>query len=158
VSVSVRTVAFDDLPGLAGEDLGVSAWHEVTQEQVQLFADATGDHQWIHVDVERARGGPFGAPIAHGFLTLSLYPVLIDEIVAIEGCGLIVNYGLNKVRFPAPVPVGSMLRLQLTLTAAEGRPDGSVEAIFALTFEVQGGSKPVCVAESVLRYLPPSGD
>jgi acyl dehydratase len=153
-----RTVAFAELPGLAGEQLGVSEWHEVTQEQVRLFAEATGDHQWIHVDVERARSGPFGAPIAHGFLTLSLYPALKDEILAVEGAGLTVNYGLNKVRFPAPVPVGSRLRLRLEVASAEQRPDGSVEAVFALTFELEGGSKPVCVAESILRFLPPARD
>jgi acyl dehydratase len=130
----------------------------VTQEQVRLFAEATGDHQWIHVDVERARSGPFGAPIAHGFLTLSLYPALKDEILAVEGAGLTVNYGLNKVRFPAPVPVGSRLRLRLEVASAEQRPDGSVEAVFALTFELEGGSKPVCVAESILRFLPPARD
>jgi len=154
----VRTVAYDALPSLAGENLGVSEWHEVTQERVRLFADATGDHQWIHVDAERALAGPFGAPIAHGFLTLSLLPVFVDEILAVEGCGLTVNYGLNKVRFPAPVPVGSRLRLQMDVASAEERPDGSVEAVYAFTFEIEGGSKPVCVAESIFRYLPPVGD
>src|SRR3954447_1594685 len=129
----------EQLKQYVGQELRVGDWHLVTQEEINQFADATGDHQWIHVDVERARNGPFGAPIAHGFLTLSLYPVLIGEILAVEGCGLTVNYGLNKVRFPAPVPVGSLLRLQLDLAAADKRPDGSVEARFALTFEIQGG-------------------
>ena len=105
-STSVRQLRMDELPGLEGEKLGTSEWHEITQSQVQMFADATGDQQWIHVDPERAKGGPFGGPVAHGFLTLSLEPVLLDEIFAVAGGGTVVNYGLNKVRFPAPVPVG----------------------------------------------------
>jgi acyl dehydratase len=147
-------VAFADLPGLSGSELGTSQWHEITQERVQLFADATGDQQWIHVDPERAKAGPFGRPIAHGFLTLSLEPVLLDEILEVEGCGTVINYGLNKVRFPAPVPVGSRVRLHASVSGAEARPDGSVEVVFGLRFEADGSERPVCVAESIFRYLP----
>jgi acyl dehydratase len=135
-----------------GEHLGYSQWHEVTQEQVNLFADATGDHQWIHVNVERAKAGPFGAPIAHGYLTLSLVPVLLPEIVNVTGTSLTINYGLNKLRFPAPVPVGSKLRAGATLTQLDEVP-GGVQVTLTVTFEVEGGSKPVCVAEVVFRYL-----
>ena len=151
---AVQDVRIEDLVGLAGEKLGSSEWHEVSQEQVQLFADATGDQQWIHVDPERAKSGPFGFPVAHGFLTLALEPALLDEVIAVSGCSSVVNYGLNKVRFPAPVPVGGRVRMHATLARAEKRPDGSVEAILALEFELEGGPKPVCVAESVFRYIP----
>jgi acyl dehydratase len=138
----------------AGTALGVSSWHEITQSKVKLFADATGDHQWIHLDLERAREGPYGTTIAHGFLTLSLEPALLDEVVAVSGCSAVVNYGLNKVRFPAPVPVGSRVRMHVSLVSASERPDRGVETIFALEFEVEGGTKPCCVAESVFRYIP----
>ncbi len=154
MSASPRSVPLDGLVALAGEKLGVSGWVEITQSRVQTFADATGDQQWIHVDPERARSGPFGFPVAHGFLTLSLEPVLLDEILSVEDCGTVVNYGLNKVRFPAPVPVGGRVRMHATLTAADGRPDGSVEAVLGLEFELEGGTKPVCVAESIFRYIP----
>jgi acyl dehydratase len=153
-STTVRQLQLDELPGLEGEKLGTSEWHEITQSQVQMFADATGDQQWIHVDPARAKSGPFGGPVAHGFLTLSLEPVLLDEIFAVAGGGTVVNYGLNKVRFPAPVPVGGKVRMHATLTAAQVRPDGSLEAILGLEFELDGGSKPVCVAESIFRYIP----
>jgi acyl dehydratase len=141
----------DDLKQKVGEHLGYSPWHEVTQEQVNLFADATGDHQWIHVDVERAKQGPFGAPIAHGYLTLSLGPALLPQILRIEGISMGVNYGLNKLRFPAPVPVGSKARLGATLESVEDVAGGA-QAVLGLTFEVEGKDKPVCVAEAVFRY------
>jgi acyl dehydratase len=149
-STTVRQLQLDELPGLEGEKLGTSEWHEITQSQVQMFADATGDQQWIHVDPARAKSGPFGGPVAHGFLTLSLEPVLLDEIFAVAGGGTVVNYGLNKV----PGPVGGKVRMHATLTAAQVRPDGSLEAILGLEFELDGGSKPVCVAESIFRYIP----
>src|SRR5581483_3533260 len=101
------------------EHLGYSEWHEITQEQINLFADATGDHQWIHVDVERAKAGPFGAPIAHGYLTLSLTPTLLDEVISVSGVSMGINYGLNKLRFPAPVPVGSRVRAGVELGGVE---------------------------------------
>lgn len=146
-----RVVALDDLAGLAGERLGVSRWHTVTQEQVDLFADATGDHQWIHVDPERARSGPFGTTIAHGYLTLSLGPMLLWDIVEVTGASQVVNYGAGKVRFPSPVPVGSRLRLTVDLAAVE-EFDGGVEATLGLKFDVEGVDKPACVAEIIFRY------
>ena len=144
----------DGIAGLeqrVGEHLGYSDWHEITQEQVNLFADATGDHQWIHVDVERAKAGPFGAPIAHGYLTLSLAPTLLSEIMTVSGVTMGVNYGLNKLRFPSPVPVGSKLRAGATLAGVE-QVSGGVQVTLAVTFEVEGGSKPSCVAEILFRY------
>ena len=144
----------DGISGLeksVGEHLGYSEWHEITQEQVNLFADATGDHQWIHVDVERAKSGPFGAPIAHGYLTLSLAPMLLSEILVVSGVTMGVNYGLNKLRFPSPVPVGSKLRAGATLAGVE-QVSGGVQVTLSVTFEIEGGAKPVCVAEILFRY------
>ena len=144
----------DGISGLeqrVGEHLGYSEWHEVTQEQVNLFADATGDHQWIHVDVERAKAGPFGSPIAHGYLTLSLAPMLLSEILVVSGVAMGINYGLNKLRFPSPVPVGSKLRAGATLAGVE-QVSGGVQVTLAVTFEIEGGSKPACVAEILFRY------
>ncbi len=140
----------EGLRALVGQHIGYSDWHEVTQEQVNLFADATGDHQWIHVDVERAKAGPFGGPIAHGYLTLSLGPVLYPTIVRIEGFSMGVNYGANKVRFPAPVPVGARLRLGVKLLAVENIA-GGVQTTMEFTFECEGASKPSCVAEIIFR-------
>ena len=141
----------DGLKALVGEHLGFSEWHEVTQEQVNLFADATGDHQWIHVDIERAKAGPFGGPIAHGYLTLSLAPTLLEEILDVTGVGMSINYGLNKLRFPSPVPVGSKVRAGATLAGLEDVA-GGVQCTLALTFEIEGATKPVCVAEILFRY------
>jgi len=123
----------------------------VTQEQVNLFADATGDHQWIHVDIERAKAGPFGGPIAHGYLTLALTPALLSEILEVSGISMAVNYGLNKLRFPAPVPVGSKVRAGVTLDQLEDVA-GGVQVTLTVTFEIEGGTKPVCVAEILFRY------
>jgi acyl dehydratase len=141
----------DELKAKVGEHLGYSSYHEVTQEQVNLFADATGDHQWIHVDPERAKSGPFGGPIAHGYLTLSLAPSLIPEIVQVHGFSMGVNYGCEKVRFPSPVPVGSNLRAGAELVGVDDVA-GGVQVSMKLTFEVEGASKPSCVAEVVYRY------
>src|SRR5919202_2115119 len=136
----------DELKAKVGEHLGYSDWHEVTQEQVNLFADATGDHQWIHVDPERAaKESPFGGPIAHGYLTLSLVPDLLPQIVEITGFRMGVNYGTEKVRFPAPVPVGSRVRAGATLSSATPF-DGGVQMNMDVTVEVEGGSKPAMVA------------
>jgi acyl dehydratase len=149
------TTQIDGVAGLrarAGEHLGYSGWHEVTQEQVDLFAEATGDHQWIHVDVERANAGPFGTPIAHGYLTLSLTPTLLDEVFSMEGISMTVNYGMNKLRFPAPVPVGSRVRAGVELAGVED-VSGGVQAALTVTYEVEGASKPSCVAEVLFRYL-----
>jgi acyl dehydratase len=140
------------LRDLQGKHIGWTSWHEVDQKQVNLFADATGDHQWIHVDPERAASGPFGAAIAHGYLTLSLAPVLLSELLTVEGMAFGVNYGCNKVRFPSPVKVGSKLRLGAEVTSVEDVP-GGVQATYTLTIETEGSTKPSCVAEVVYRYL-----
>ena len=142
--------SLDKLPPLVGQEVAVSDWLTITQEQVNLFAQATGDHQWIHVDVEMARAGPFGAPIAHGFLTLSLLPKFIESAISIENTRMGVNYGLNKVRFPAPVPAGSKLRGRFKLI--EYVPlEGGAQVTVECTMEREGSDKPVCVAESLAR-------
>jgi acyl dehydratase len=140
-----------DLPSKVGEHIGYTGWHTVTQEQVNLFADATGDHQWIHVDPERAKSGPFGGPIAHGYLTLSLIPALLPEVLAVSGITMGVNYGTNKVRFPSPIPVGSELRLGLTLAAVE-EVQGGVQVTLDVVLEVKDAPKPSCAAQVVFRY------
>ena len=141
----------DELKALAGKDLGHSSWLEITQERVDTFADATGDHQWIHVDVERAKSGPFGGPIAHGYLTLSLVIPLWGEILEVEGIKMGVNYGLEKVRFPSPVPVGSKIRLSASVVSVEDVPGGA-QGTFDFTVEIDGVAKPACVARPVYRY------
>jgi acyl dehydratase len=141
----------EGLKGLVGAHLGYSEWHQVTQDQVNLFADATDDHQWIHVDIERAKAGPFGGPIAHGYLTLSLLPTLLSEILRVNGVAMTVNYGLNKLRFPAPVPVGSKLRAGAVLSSIEDVA-GGVQCELAVTFEIEGNTKPACVADILFRY------
>ena len=140
-----------ELPALVGQEVAVSDWIPVTQQQVDQFAEATGDHQWIHVDVERAKAGPFGGPIAHGFLTLSMIPRFFDSSLEIRGTRMGVNYGLNRVRFTAPVPVGSRLRARLVLKACEPLPDAGLQMTWLVTIEREGGDKPVCVAESISR-------
>jgi acyl dehydratase len=148
------TTIIDGLAGLrerVGSHLGYSGWHEITQEQVNRFADATGDHQWIHVDVERAKQGPFGGPIAHGYLTLSLAPALLPEVYQVEGISMAVNYGLNKLRFPSPVPVGAKVRAGATLVGVDDIERGAQVTMDA-TFEVDGQEKPACVAQLVFRY------
>lgn len=140
----------DDLKSRVGDHLGWSDYQVISQEQVNLFADATGDHQWIHIDVERAKAGPFGGPIAHGYLTLSLAPKLLAEVMTVEGVAMGVNYGCNKVRFPSPVPVGSKLRLGATLTSVDTF-DGGAQYVVTLTFETEGATKPSCVAETIFR-------
>jgi acyl dehydratase len=141
----------DGLRSLVGTDLGTGEWHEVDQRTVDLFADATGDHQWIHVDPERAKDGPFGRTIAHGYLTLSLAPVLLGDVLRVEGFSMGVNYGCNKVRFPAPVPVGSRVRVGATVAEVTD-VEGGVQAVLDLTIETEGGTKPSCVAQVVYRY------
>jgi acyl dehydratase len=136
----------------AGTALGSTAWREVTQAQIDSFADTTGDHQWIHVDPERAADGPYGATIAHGMLTLSLVPVLIGELVAVEAAAHGLNYGFEKVRFTAPVPVGSRLRGTGTLLRT-APVTGGTKATFGLTVEIEGAVKPACVAEQVIVWL-----
>jgi acyl dehydratase len=148
-----RTInGVDELKSLVGENLGTSDWLEITQDRVNLFAEATGDHQWIHVDPERAKDGPFGGTIAHGYLTMSLGPVLLPQVVTVTGFSMALNYGLNKLRFPAPVPVGSKVRLSAELIDVEDVA-GGVQVTYRLTFEVDGQDKPACVAEAVYRWL-----
>ena len=141
-----------ELKSLIGEHLGYSPYMDITQERVNQFAEATGDYQWIHVDVERAKAGPFGAPIAHGYLTLSLGPVLYPQVVRVDGFSMGVNYGANKVRFPSPVPVGSRLRLGVKLVEVKD-VTGGVEITLEFTFEVEGATKPSCVAEIIFRLF-----
>lgn len=137
---------------LVGQELGMSDWHCVTQEEVNLFAEATHDHQWIHVDPERCkRESPFGRPIAHGYYTLSLAPALLSQVFRVNGVRMGVNYGLNKMRLPSPVPVGSRVRLRATLNGFEPFQGGASVTI-SLTFEVEGEQKPCCVTEVIYRY------
>jgi acyl dehydratase len=143
-----------ELPALVGHEVAVSDWLTVTQEQVNLFAEATGDHQWIHVDVEKAKAGPFGVPIAHGFLTLSLIPQFVESSIEIRNSRMGVNYGLNKVRFTAPVPVGSRLRARMKLLACEPIDNDGVQMTWLVTVEREGSDKPVCIAESLVRRYP----
>ena len=146
------TTTMAEVPGLVGAELGSSDWHEVTQEHVNQFAEATGDHQWIHVDVERAKAeSPFGGPIAHGYLTLSLLAPLSSQVLAVTDTVMGVNYGLNKVRFPSPVPVGAKVRLTASLKSVE-EVTGGLQLTLAAVIEREGGDKPVCIAEPVYRY------
>lgn len=140
----------DDVKSSVGEEIGVSDWYAITQEEIDRFADATDDHQWIHVDPEKARDTPFGGTIAHGLLTLSLGPKFAYGLYTIENVAMALNYGYEKVRFPSPVPVGSKLRMRATLAGADDVP-GGVQMRVTQTFEIEGGEKPVCVAESLVR-------
>ena len=149
--MSVTVNGIEELQGLVGSHLGYSDWVVVDQERINRFADATGDHQWIQVDPERAKAGPFGGPIAHGYLTLSLGPELIQQIWDVKGVTLGVNYGANKVRFPSPVPVDSQLRLGAAVAAVEDI-EGGAQVLLDLVFEVRDAPKPSCVAQVVFRY------
>lgn len=140
-----------DLAACVGQEVAVSDWITITQQQVNLFAEATGDHQWIHVDPEKAAAGPFGATIAHGYLTLSLLPQFFESSMEIIDCRMGVNYGLNKVRFMAPVPVGSRLRARMTLLSAEPIAGNGLQMAWEVTVEREGAAKPVCVAEALVR-------
>jgi acyl dehydratase len=147
----MRTITgLDELKQAEGEELGVSDWHTITQADIDAFADVTGDHQWIHVDPERAKDTPFGGTIAHGYFTLSLAPRFTEQVMKLDGFAMAINYGLNKVRFPAPVPVDSAVRMRARLAELSEIPGGA-QMIMELTFERDGGEKPVCVAESVVR-------
>lgn len=141
-----------ELKTLVGQHLGYSQWLEIDQDRVNTFADATDDHQWIHVDVERAKAGPFGGPIAHGYLTLSLIIPLWEQLLEVEGVTTKVNYGLNKVRFPQPVPVNSKIRLGATLAAVEDIAGNGVQVVIDFVVERDGSDKPCCVAQAVHRY------
>lgn len=143
--------SLEALKAATGEQLGYSDWHTVTQKQINDFADATGDHQWIHIDPEAAAKGPFGTTIAHGYLTLSLLPMLVVQVVRVDGVRMGVNYGLNRVRFPAPVPVDSRVRAGVTLLEVTDIAGGA-QIVNEVTIEREGGDKPCCVAQSVARY------
>ncbi|PSL52441.1 acyl dehydratase [Saccharothrix carnea] len=143
----------DELAAAKGEHLGHGEWHEITQAEINLFADATGDHQWIHVDLEKAAAGPFGAPVAHGYLTLSLIPLLVRDIYTVQGLAMGVNYGLNKVRFPSPVTVGSRVRAGAELAEVTDVAQGK-QAVVKVTVEIEGNPKPACVAETVVLLVP----
>lgn len=143
--------SYSEVSACVGQEVCVTDWITITQEQINLFAQATGDHQWIHVDPERAKAGPFGAPIAHGFLTLSLLPRFFDMGLLIEGVKMGVNYGLNRVRFMAPVLVGSRLRARMTLQAADTLEPEGMQMTWLVSIECEGSDKPVCVAESLAR-------
>ncbi|MBB6414803.1 MaoC family dehydratase [Streptomyces massasporeus] len=149
--MSITVNGLDELKKLAGSDLGTSEWIEVTQERIDTFADATGDHQWIHVDPERAKEGPFGAPIAHGYLTLSLFIPLFTELLDVQGVTTKVNYGLNKVRFPSPVKAGSHIRLTAKLAEVEEVP-GGVQITVEGAIEIEGATKPAAVLQSLSRF------
>ena len=140
-----------ELAACVGQEVAVSDWITLTQSQINQFADATGDHQWIHLDAERAAAGPFGATIAHGYLTLSLLPKFFESAIRLVEAGMAINYGLNKVRFMAPVPVGSRLRARMELLAAEPVDNAGVQLTWRVTVEREGSAKPVCVAESLVR-------
>ena len=140
----------DELRAKIGDELGVSDWHEVTQEAIDAFAEVTGDHQWIHTDPERATQTPFGGTIAHGYYTLSLHPMFAQQLLRFEGFAFAVNYGLDRVRFPAPLPVGNRVRMRISLLAVDDVLGGA-QITMKLTFEGEGALKPVCVAESLTR-------
>jgi acyl dehydratase len=148
----MRNIAtLDEMKSLVGQEVAVSAWFDITQERINQFADATGDHQWIHTDVERARReSPFGGTIAHGFLTIALVPAMMDSALTLADVKMGINYGLNKVRLPAPVPAGSRVRARLTIQRIEDIPGGA-QVEWGVVIEREGGDKPVCVAEVLMR-------
>jgi acyl dehydratase len=150
----MRTFAnITELKAAVGEHFGHTEWRQISQEQVNLFADATGDHQWIHVDVEKAKEGPFGGTIAHGYLSLSLLPLFMKELIQVGGLAMGINYGLNKVRFPSPILVGARIRAGAELVDLKGTPSGYL-ANTRLTVEVEGQKKPACIAETLSLYVP----
>jgi acyl dehydratase len=146
-----------ELKQAIGKPLGVSDWLEITQDRIDKFAEATGDDQWIHVDPERAKDGPFGTTIAHGYLTQSLVNFFLPQIVEVRGIRMGVNYGADRIRFPAPVPVGSRIRASAELLEADDTKDGAVQAKIRVTVEIEGGERPACVIDTISRYYP-SGD
>jgi acyl dehydratase len=150
VTTTVSSVA--ELHDLVGKHLGYSEWWEISQDRIATFADATDDHQWIHLDAERAGAGPFGTTIAHGYLTLSLLVPMWHEILRFDGVRLAVNYGLNRVRFPSPVPVGSRIRAGATLVSVETVADASIQVVVDFVVEREGGEKPCCIAQGIYRF------
>ncbi|WBO62078.1 MaoC family dehydratase [Streptomyces camelliae] len=150
--MSTEANGLEELLALTGRDLGRTDWLEITQERVNTFADATDDHQWIHTDPQRAKEGPFGGPIAHGYLTLSLIIPLFGDLLHIGGISMSVNYGLEKVRFPSPVPVGAKIRLHGVVDSVEEIKGNGVQMLLNFTVEAEGNAKPVCVAQAVYRH------
>ena len=152
--MTAKALPATELKGMVGQQVGTSPWVTIEQERIDKFAEATGDHQWIHVDPERAKDGPFGSTIAHGFLTLSLLPALVWEVYTIDGARLSVNYGLNKLRFISPVKVGSRVRAHLTIASVEDVPGDALQVATTVTIELEGAEKPAAVAETLTRvYL-----
>jgi acyl dehydratase len=149
-----RFTTLAELAAVAGQEIAVTDWFTISQAQINQFAEATHDHQWIHVDTEKARHSPFGSTIAHGFLTLSLIPMLFESALAVTEVRMGLNYGLNKVRFPSPVPVNSRVRGRITLLAADAVDNNGLQLTWAVLIEREGGSKPVCIAESLSRMYP----
>lgn len=143
-----------ELKHSVGDSLGETDWLEIDQQRINLFADATGDHQWIHVDVEKAKQGPFGGPIAHGYLTASLANYFLPKLIEVQGISMGVNYGCDKIRFPAPVPVGSRVRGTGALTSVEETKDGGIQAKITVKIEIQGQDRPACVIETISRFYP----
>lgn len=149
--MTVQINGVDQLNQYRGKKLGYSAWHKVTQEQINKFADATGDHQWIHIDQEAAKQGPFGTTIAHGYLTLSLLPMLLPEVIEVENVGMAVNYGINKLRFPAPVPSNSEVRLSASISEVD-KFEGGVQVEMEVAIETRDNQKPSLVGQILFRY------
>lgn len=143
-----------DLPQHVGADLGETEWLEISQERINTFADATGDHQWIHVDVEKAKDGPFGAPIAHGYLTASLANLFLPQLLEVQNTSMGVNYGCDKIRFPSPVPVGSKIRGTGTVTSVEETKDGGFQVKVTITIQIEGNDRPACIIETISRFYP----
>ena len=150
----MKTATFETVASLAGQEIGVSDWVEITQERINAFADATGDHQWIHVDPERAKSGPFGGTIAHGYLTMSLVNLFLPQIMEVRGISMGVNYGADRLRFPAAVRVGARVRGGGELVGVEEVKGGAVQATVRVTVEVEGGARPACVVDTISRYYP----
>ena len=150
--MTANTYTFDVVGELAGVDLGWTEWAEITQDRVNLFADATDDHQWIHVDPEMAAAGPFGVTIAHGYLTLALTNFLLPQVVQVEGISMGINYGTNRMRFPSPVPVGSRVRVSAELVEVDEVP-GGYQTVIRATVEIEGSDRPACVVDAVSRFL-----
>jgi acyl dehydratase len=144
----------EELKAAVGKPLGVSDWLEIDQKRIDLFAEATGDHQWIHVDPERAKQGPFGTTIAHGYLTQSLVNLFMPQIVQVRGIAMGINYGADRLRFPAPVPVGSRIRGRAEIILAEDTKDGAVQAKVRITVEIENSERPACVVDAISRYYP----
>ena len=143
-----------DLPNHVGADLGETDWLEISQERINTFAEATGDHQWIHVDVEKAKDGPFGAPIAHGYLTASLANLFLPQLLEVQNASMGVNYGCDKIRFPSPVPVGSKIRGTAAVTSVDETKDGGFQTKVTITIQIEGNDRPACIIETISRFYP----